>query len=129
MENRINSLIKKGIENPAAFEAALLQMESESRENPEVKEALFFDFKNSLAAKKHEIDDLKMKAQLAEVAEIISLSYIAKKYFKKTRAWLHQRINSNLVNGKPAGFSAEEIDTLNFALKDISKKIGSVSVR
>lgn len=59
---------------------------------------------------------------------ILPLSHIAEHYFKKSRQWLYQRINGNIVNGKPAQFTDEEIETLNFALQDISKKIGSIRV-
>lgn len=74
------------------------------------------------------INDLEIKIQLMEVAEIVSLSYIAKNYFHKTRQWLYQKLNGNIVNGKPAAFSRDEIDVLNNALKDISKKIGSIAI-
>lgn len=76
----------------------------------------------------HVINDLEVKIQLLEVAEIVSLSYIAKNYFHKTRQWLYQKLNGNIVNGKPAKFTSDEIDTLNHALKDISKKIGSIAI-
>ncbi|WP_172920003.1 DUF5053 domain-containing protein [Capnocytophaga canis] len=75
-----------------------------------------------------ETDELLLKDKLKEVSKIISISYIAKEYFGKSRAWLHQRINGYLVNGKPATLTNEERNTLNFALQDITKKIGSVSV-
>ena len=74
------------------------------------------------------IEETKIKMQLAEVAKIVSLSYIAKEYFRKTRTWLYQRINGNNVNGKEVRFSHEEINTLNFALQDIGKKIGSTVI-
>lgn len=74
------------------------------------------------------IKEIEIKIKLMEVSEIISLSYIAKKYFRKSRHWLYQKINGNIVNGKPAKFNEEEINTLNFALKDISKKIGSIAI-
>jgi len=74
------------------------------------------------------IEEAKVKIQLIEVAEIVSLSYIAKKYFNKTRNWLYQKINGSIINGKPTRFTNEEINTLNFALQDISKKIGSTVV-
>ncbi len=74
------------------------------------------------------IEDTKIKLQLMEVSNIISLSYIAKNYFHKTRNWLYQKINGSVVNGKMAHFSPEEIDILNYALKDISKKIGSTVI-
>ena len=41
------------------------------------------------------IEENAIKLQLQEVAEIVSLSYLAKKYFNKSRAWLYQRLNGN----------------------------------
>ena len=74
------------------------------------------------------IDETKIKIQLLDVANIVSLSYISKEYFHKTRAWLYQKINGNKVNGKEARFTSEEINTLNFALQDIGKKIGATVI-
>ena len=74
------------------------------------------------------IEESAIKLQLQEVAEIVSLSYRAKKYFNNSRSWLYQRLNGNLVNGKPARFTQEELQTFNNALQDISKKIGSLSI-
>lgn len=74
------------------------------------------------------LEEKAIKAQLQEISEIISLSWIAKKYFGKTKNWLYQRINENIVNGKPCRFTNEEIEIFNHALKDISQKIGSLSL-
>ena len=74
------------------------------------------------------IKETEIRVQLMDVKEIVSLSYIAKQYFHKTRSWLHQKINGNLKNGKPSKFTTEELDTLNFALQDISKKLGSITI-
>jgi len=72
--------------------------------------------------------ELKIKEQLSQISEIISMAYIAKTYFNKSKSWLSQRINEFDVNGKPAKFMPEEIDTLNFAIKDISSKLGTVRI-
>jgi len=69
-----------------------------------------------------------VRDQLKEVSEIVSMSYIAKMYFNKNRTWLYQKINGNLKNGKQAKFTDSEIKTFNFALKDISSKIGSIAI-
>ena len=69
-----------------------------------------------------------LRMQLSEISEIVSLSYIANTYFHKTRHWLYQRINNNVINGKTVKFTCEEINTLNFALHDIGRKIGSVNI-
>jgi hypothetical protein len=72
-------------------------------------------------------NELVMRQKLQDVIPAISLVYIAKTYFNKTDAWLYQRINGNIVNGKPARFTPEEVDTLKFALEDLSKKMKSIS--
>jgi len=74
------------------------------------------------------IEETNIKMQLLGVANIVSLSYISKEYFQKTRTWLYQKINGNKVNGKEARFTPEEISTFNFALQDISKRIGSTVI-
>lgn len=74
------------------------------------------------------IDEIAIKMQLAEVSEIVSMSYIAEKYFHKTRQWLYKKINGSKVNGKPSTFSQSELETLNYALKDISQKLGSTVI-
>lgn len=75
-----------------------------------------------------ELEERTVKMQMQEVSEMISLSYLAKHYFNKSRSWLYQRLNGNTVNGKPARFTEEELTTLNNALKDISEKLGSLSI-
>ena len=81
----------------------------------------FYDKVKSIAARYTSEEDKK------EI-DIISLSYLAKRYFNKSRSWLYQRMNGNIVNGKPARFTSDELATLNRALKDISEKLGSLSV-
>ncbi len=71
---------------------------------------------------------LSIKQQIKEVSEIISLKYIAEHYFGKSTAWLSQRINGCPVRGKIYTLKEEELDTLNFAIHDIGKKLGSLSI-
>lgn len=89
-------------------------------------------FNNGIDEIQIEVNAIKEKVnlqeQLKEVSEIISLSYIAKNYFRKSRAWLYQKINENVIHGKPCRFTEEELKILQFALNDIQKKIGAISV-
>ena len=71
---------------------------------------------------------MAVRYQLGEVKEVLSLSYIARQYFNKSRQWLNQRINGSIVNGKPAKFTDDQLKIFNNALHDISKKIGSVNI-
>lgn len=72
-------------------------------------------------------NQLSVLEQLDKVSSIVSLSYIAKHYFGKSKSWFSQRMHGHLVNGKETGFTPEEIQTLNMALQDISKTLGSIS--
>jgi len=70
-------------------------------------------------------DELILKQKLEEVLPIISVSYLAKNYFKKTPQWFYQRLNGNSVNGKVARFTPNELETLSMALKAIGQKIST----
>jgi len=72
--------------------------------------------------------ELALRVELCNNEEIIPLSYIARTYFKKSKSWLYQRINGNVVNGSPVTLSKEERIIFNNALKDISKRIGSINI-
>ena len=71
--------------------------------------------------------DINMKEKLAEIQDVISLSYIAKHYFNKDKSWLYQRINGTVVNGKPAAFTDQELALFSDALRDIGSKISGAS--
>ena len=45
---------------------------------------------------------------MKDILPIISLLYIAKTYFGKTKEWLYQRVNGNIAKGKPAKFTDEK---------------------
>lgn len=85
-------------------------------------------FKASAMKTLERAKQLSVKEQLSEVSQYVSMSYIAKNYFNKTKSWLSQRINGHEVNGKPSHFTEEEINTLNEAFADLSKKLGALNV-
>jgi hypothetical protein len=137
--NRFNEILnemKPLIGSLVAEERArLLQLEEELKtlqlSEQDRKEGQKF-FEDGINEIQNEIQVIKEKVslqeQLKEVSEIISLSYIAKKYFNKTRTWLYQKINQNVIHGKACKFTDEELKTLQFALDDIKNKIGSIKV-
>ena len=99
---------------------------------PEEKEAIrkYLDKTlDSIANNVKELDrKLTIREQMDEISEIIPLSYIAKNYFGKSRAWLYQRINGYKVRGQVYTLNEKELEIFNRALKDIGNKIGSLSV-
>lgn len=59
----------------------------------------------------------------AEVLEYINCAYVARRFFNRTRAWFIQRLNNNIVNGKPVSFTDAELRTLRYALRTLSNEI------
>jgi len=110
-------------------EGKVLEEFAKKYENDPVAKAKISNLiKDGIAASGKRIENLSVKLQLQEASEMLNLSYIATHYFQKTKSWLSQRINSHIVNGKPAKFTEDEMKTFNLALKDMGKKIGSISV-
>ncbi|WP_080902873.1 DUF5053 domain-containing protein [Parabacteroides sp. Marseille-P3160] len=68
-----------------------------------------------------------IKVKLADILDIVSMSYIAEKYFKKSRSWFSQRLNNHKRNGIPVSFTDEELDILSNALDDIGQKLRNVA--
>ena len=66
---------------------------------------------------------VNVKLKLSKILEIVSISYIAETYFKKSRSWFSQRLNGHFINGIPVSFTDSEIKTLSDALDDISSVI------
>lgn len=56
----------------------------------------------------------------ADVLDRINCADIAERYFHRSRSWFTQRLNNNLVNGKPVSFTADELRTLRIALKGMA---------
>lgn len=73
-------------------------------------------------------DNITIRKQMNDILPFISVSYLAKHYFGKSTSWFYQRLNGNIVNGKISRFTKEEISILNNALKDMSKKIGDLTI-
>ncbi len=63
----------------------------------------------------------------AQVFETINCAYIAERFFNRSRAWFTQRLNNNIVNGKPVSFTPDELLILRTALKTIASEINHFS--
>jgi hypothetical protein len=70
---------------------------------------------------------VNIRERINEVLPFINISAITKQYFKKSANWFYQRLNGNIVNGKPAKFSDSELGILRMALNDLSHKIRETS--
>ena len=85
----------------------------------------FIDGMNKALA---EGDEMIARAKLGEITKALSLSYVAEKYFGKSRAWLMQKVNGNIVHGKRKTFTDSERETFREALQDLSEKMSEVAM-
>lgn len=56
------------------------------------------------------------------VLDAVNASYIARRFFGKSRFWFSQKINNNLKNGKPTDFTPAEWETLKSAFLTLSQE-------
>ncbi len=122
---KLQSLVNTGISAEVYALMAEIKSGIDTDEEKAEFDAFIKDNINKLTAEVDELHATATKLYLGELGDMINLSYVAKKYFKKSRAWLSQRINGNLVNGTPAKFTEEELKVFNYALADMSKILGS----
>lgn len=59
----------------------------------------------------------------AKILDTLNCAAISERFFNRSRAWFIQRLNNNLVNGKPVSFTPEELLTLRTSLKILSSEI------
>lgn len=63
------------------------------------------------------------KIEGANILETVNCAYIAKRFFNRSRAWIIQRLNNNIVNGKPISFNPEELEKFRESLKTLANEI------
>lgn len=74
------------------------------------------------------VEELTVAEQMGEATQMISMAYMARTYFGKSRSWLAHKLNGNIVNGKAASFTDEERATFKRALADMAGKLSSLGV-
>ncbi len=105
----------------------------EHSDNDDVKR-MFTDYVESKGISDMEIGAENLRKQIIaeqmdeDLKRVIPLSYIAKYYFKKSAAWLSQRINGTPVRGKVYTLSGEQKETFNRAMRELGQKIGSFQI-
>ena len=106
------------------FEEAMAYLEANN--SPAVQEQLNKLLTEGIKETQAEVESLK--EQFSEEYEILPLSYIAKNYFNKSRAWLYQRLNGYKVRGQVYTLNEKEKAIFNMACQDIAQRIGSVHI-
>lgn len=63
----------------------------------------------------------------SDIMSVLNATYIAERFFGKSRSWFSQKLNNNIKNGGPASFTESEIDILRNALYTISLEIQEIA--
>ena len=111
--------------NEKAKAAINEQIKALSKKDPDTFASVMVELARDTA---NSAEELLIREKLKDIIPAVSLSYIAKKYFGKTRTWIYHRINGSIVNGKPAKFNAEDIKILENAFRDLGNKLSSINV-
>lgn len=94
-----------------------------SEDSEAASRAMLDDLKDTV----QEVEEESLRSKISGILPAISVSYIAKTYFHRSPAWFNQRLNGNIVNGKKARFSEDELRTLSNALQEISEQLKAAS--
>jgi hypothetical protein len=98
-------------------------------EKAEVQKTFQASLDKKISRAEELIREVNLKLELENVSRYVSMSYIARRFFGKSRQWLNNRIKGNLVNGKAARFSEDELNSLSSALVKLSGEIKDTALR
>ena len=62
-----------------------------------------------------------------DILKVLKVSYIAERFFGRSRSWLCHKLNHDIKNGKPDDFTEQERKTLKDALDTIAYEIQILS--
>lgn len=77
----------------------------------------------SLVEKRHSDNPILSKFEElneTDLLRVLNASYIAERFFGRSKSWFSQKINGHVKNGKPCAFTPKELETLSNALHTIA---------
>lgn len=96
---------------------------AESEEGQRLADETFARLKNGEVAPDKVVVDLRRE----DIAKVLKVSYIAERFFGRSRSWLCHKLNNDIVNGKRDGFTIDERKKLKEALDTIAYEIQTLS--
>lgn len=96
---------------------------AESEEGQRLADETFARLKNGEVAPDKLVVDLKRE----DISKVLKVSYIAERFFGRSRSWLCHKLNNDIVNGKRDGFTIDERKKLKEALDTIAYEIQTLS--
>lgn len=96
---------------------------AESEEGQRLADDVLARLKNGEVAPDKVVVNLKRE----DISKVLKVSYIAERFFGRSRSWLCHKLNNDIVNGKREGFTIEERKKLKDALDTIAYEIQILS--
>ncbi len=62
-----------------------------------------------------------------DIFKVLNASYIAQRFFGKSRYWISQKLNHNVKNGKETGFNESEYKQLKKAIETIALELQALA--
>lgn len=96
---------------------------AESEEGQRLADEALARLKNDEITPDKRVYDLKEQ----DIMKVLKVSYIAERFFGRSRSWLCHKLNHDIKNGKPDDFTKEEREKLKDALDTIAYEIQILS--
>lgn len=128
--NKLEEMIKLQAPDTMEYLQSIMnevQSEEEKKQLEAYANTLLTSANQTLDKLEKEVEEFSLRQKMGNLAEAINFAFIAREYFGKSKSWLYHRIKGNIVNGKPAKFTAEEKETFINALNDIKLQLSAFS--
>lgn len=105
--------------------SALLESMS-GNESSELEQTVSDDFKRMHEDAADIERTITIRKKLEPILPLINVAGFTRHYFGKSSSWFYQRMNGNIVHGKPMSFTDEELKQLQDAFQDLAQKFLSL---
>lgn len=102
--------------------SVLLESMSEN-ETSELEQTVSDDFKRMHEDAADIERTITIRKKLEPVLPLINVAGFTRHYFGKSSSWFYQRMNGNIVHGKPMSFTEEELNQLQDAFQDLAQRL------
>lgn len=97
-------------------------------EASELEQAVTDDFKRMHKDAADIERTITVRKKLEPILPLINVAGFTRHYFGKSSSWFYQRMNGNIVHGKPMSFTDEELKQLQDAFQDLAQRMLSVQL-
>lgn len=103
----------------------------DEQQQAEVRAAVDSDFQH-IHRQMDEANELArridLRQQMQEILPFINVAAFSRHYFGRSSSWFYQRFNGNLVHGRKATFTDDELKIFTDALREVGSKISDAAL-